>query len=332
MAWTKAAIILKYYTKAKPMNKIYKVYASDFDDVNSILGASSKTATTQESQKGPFKAEEYIYRETTARFEQPEPNIRHAKIDKAYGVDPTSVEARKSRTRKESRTAFGRFIMEKFAEDYSEFAGKVNFEAIVEAANISLDLKKWYASRRNEWANMVLFPDWAVRKIDPKDFEIVQTKMAQVSNVRREKAKMDANIAKHADSLSKRVEQNALMKLKEIHKTDKGDTDWLAIVFTLTVENLPLERVLDIVRYRISDASKSVKEIEAEGYLTPNMYEDKVLDDFKKECFMHWQSGKSLDDYFKTSKVNLAKYDQSQGDGDLSDIREIVLGESIGKD
>lgn len=314
------------------MNKYNKIIiaASDMDD-DKILGTVSSTKISRDINKGDFKSSDYTAREPEGRFEQPKPNIIYAKVSKDFTEGPEEMKPIRARTRKESRTAFGRFIMDKFFADYPEFEGKVNFEAIVEAANISLELKEWYAVRRSEWANMVQFPDWAVEKLSNDDFERVQSKLAKVSEIRRSKATMESNVAKHSKELMLRIRQNTLLRLQEEFKDEDGSKDWLSIIFTLSVENLPMDRVFDIVRYRVADSSRSQEELDSEDYLSPMMYEEKVLDSFKKECFTEWQHGKSLEDYFNRVKVNLPKYDKSHGDGDLSNIKEIVLGKDTGK-
>jgi len=315
------------------MNKLKQIIlAIDSDDEGKILGNVNPTdSKPQHTKAGNIKSSDYVSREPEGRFEQPKPNIIFAQVAKEFTDEPGQFKPIRQRTRRESRTAFGRFIMDKFFIDYPDFAGKVNFEAIVEAANISAELKEWYAVRRSEWTNMVQFPDWAVEKLANDEFETVQDKLSQIGEVRRAKATMESNVAKHSKELMSRIRQNSLLRLDAIFKKDDGTTDWLAIIFSLTVENLPMDRIFDIVRYRVADASKSDAEINDESYLSPMMYEDKVLDTFKKECFGEWQHGKSLEDYFKRVKVNLTKYDKSHGDGDLSNIKEIVLGKDTGK-
>lgn len=296
------------------------------DEENRILGVGTVTKDSSPKPKGPFTPKDYTWTEPSNRFEQPKPNITGAQIAAAFDKDPSKFQATREVSRKESRTAFGQFIMTKFGEDYPDWSGKVNFEAIIEACNISASLKVWYAEKRTEWSNMVQFPTWAVGTLSKEQVSEVQDDIRSISSHRRDKASMDSNIAKHVVELQRKVDANLQNKLALTMKDSKGNTKWLTVIFSLTTENLPLRQIFDIVKYRIQDATQPMSVVSKDDYLTPSMYEARVLDEFKKRCFDHWKSEKDLTDFFSREGVNFVKPGISEGDGDLSDIKDIVLG------
>lgn len=281
---------------------------------------------------GPYKASDYKYKSPEDRFEQPKPNITYAQIENEDPyLDSDDLEPIRARTREETRTIFGQWLMTEFGKRHPKYAGKLNFAAIVEVCNISGEMKRWYAQKRTEWANMVQFPEWAAQSMSSDQAQRVQQSLQMISTARREKAIREQNISQYVSHLQERVEKSYLSEVEKIYKTPDGKTDWLPIIFSLTTDNLPIDRIIDIVDYRIKDANTDKEERSAEDYLHPAMYESYVLDDFKKVCFNSWKMKEDMKEFFNKVGVTFVRSDDLAGDIDLSDIATIVKGKSPSK-
>lgn len=281
--------------------------------------------------RGPYKPQDYKYESPKDRFEQPSPNITRAALEHEPSLDSEDFEPVRARTREETRTIFGQWIMTEFGKKHPRYAGKLNFAAIVEVCNISGDMKRWYAQKRSEWANMVQFPDWAAKSLSSEQATRVQQSLQMITTARREKSIREGNASRYMSEVQERIEKNYLAEIEKVYRTPDGKTDWLPIIFSLTTDNLPIDKVIDIVDYRVKDANTDSEERSSDDYLHPAMYEGYVLDDFKKECFNAWTSGKDMKDFFKEAGVSFVRSDDLAGDIDLSDIAIIVKGKGSSK-
>lgn len=269
-----------------------------------------------------FTPEEYAAAKPTERFPTPRPNIEKAQVKGAV-IDVKGYEYISVSDKTEVKTRKGRFLMKSFQAKFPKWKN-VNLEAILEAVNRSDRVSDWYAEANAEFAAQISFPGWLAEQVKAKDIEVLQDKIRDLNNLRREQSQKEAAIARNIKDVVKMTREVTESASRKIMTLSNGSPDWLAFIVTLPASQLPLRHVFDVINFTAHDATKTLEMVESEkksgSYISPASYEDFVLDKYKKYLYKRLVDDKALWSVIAEDGLDFEEKPTFMGDVILSDI------------
>lgn len=259
------------------------------------------------------------------RFPVEVPNIVKVKIPgvdvSAKGIKPRIVE-----TRVEVRSRRAQFVMDRWRKKHPEWAD-INYEAVIEAGNRVTYVGKWLAEVNAEFSATTTFPNWAAAELGAKSVDRIIATQRNVGQARREAAIRDMQIAKKVEELRKQNEDHMKAQCEKYMRLEDGSFDWEAFIFTYPANQLPLLETFKVIAYTAEDATLTNAQIKELGdkYISPSMYEDSILDDFKKELWKSYKKKEvTVEQYLKSRGVNFMISGKELGDEALSGILRLI--------
>jgi len=227
----------------------------------------------------------------------------------------------KQETREEVRSRRAEFFMDKWCADFPDYT-YINYAALLELANRSDRVSKWFASVDAEFNAALTFPEWAAKGLTEKDVLALQNKFRNINAVNRKGAELKRQLSEKFRKLNKDVDDQISHDLREVY-----DGDEKAFVLTYPKGQLPIYHLISIVAN--SDdyvtwrkTNPTLQEIDARP--TPSDYENNLLDSFKREMWNELQQGGDLKEFLKSKGVVFYIPSSSVGPGHLNNITKVL--------
>lgn len=265
-------------------------------------------------------------------------NLDQAKISSGK-IDTSGVQVRQQLSRKDVMTGQGRFILEWFQKTYKtelgDLAESCNYQAIAELANRSELFGPVFRAKVAEYKNSINFPEWAASNLSQSEIDGVRKKMSLIAQTRSERALKEANLSANIRGVRTAIDEVYTSKINAISKSPDGSYDWLPFIFSYPSNRLPLKHILQIIQYASEESNATPDEIKARGenYVTSDQYEEHVLDEFRKEMFLHYKSNKEdMKSFFQKYNINFIDTEKTVSDKVLSGIETILENSETARD
>lgn len=223
-------------------------------------------------------------------------------------------------TREDIRSRRSSFFMEKWAEDFPEY-DYINYYALLDLANRSDKVSRWFAEKDSEFNAILTFPEWAAAALKEEETVRIQDTFRNVNAANREIAELKRKLSIKMKELNKELDREHESRLA---KAFNGSVE--AFILTFPKNQLPIHLMLSIVQFN-SDYRKS-QEKDPDGnfgpYVTPSEYENNMLDAFRKKLWgLHFE-GADIKEELSKMGVNFYIPTTFTAPGSLSNIKKIL--------
>lgn len=227
----------------------------------------------------------------------------------------------KQESREEVRSRRAEFYMEKWTSEFPEYS-YINYAALLELANRSDRVGKWFARVDAEFNAALTFPEWAAKGLTEKDTMLLQEKFRRINAVNRKGADTKRRLSEKFKQLNKDIDLQIESDLNEAY-----DGDEKAFVLTYPKGHLPIYHLISIVansdNYVTWRRTNPTPE-EIDKRPTPSDYENNLLDSFKKEMWNVLQEGGDLKEFLKEKGILFYIPSSTVGPGHLNSITKVL--------
>jgi len=194
----------------------------------------------------------------------------------------------KQETREDIRTRRSEFFMEKWNESFPGY-DYINYVALLELANRSDKVGRWFAEKDAEFNASLTFPEWASRGLDEDKTVRLQDTFRAINDANRSSAELKRKLSVKVKEMVKDIDSDHNNKLAKAFNGDEK-----AFILTFPKNQLPVHLMLSVVQF--SDEFKKWKEENPSSPLgervTPSDYEANLLDAFRREMWeLHMEGG-----------------------------------------
>lgn len=228
---------------------------------------------------------------------------------------------RSQESREEVRSRRAEFFMDRWEKDFPQYT-YINYATLLELANRSDRVGRWFASVDSEFNAALTFPEWAAKGLTEKDVMELQQRFRDINNVNRKGADLKRRLSERFRKLNKEVDDQVDSDLTEVYGGDER-----AFVLTYPKAQLPIYYLISIVANSDNyvtwrKTNPTIEEIDQKP--TPSDYEANLLDSFKREMWNVLQEGGDLKEFLKEKGVNFYIPSSSVGPGHLNNITKVL--------
>jgi len=206
----------------------------------------------------------------------------------------------KQETREDIRTRRSEYFMEKWNEDFPGYE-YINYVALLELANRSDKIGRWFAEKDAEFNASLTFPEWASKGLDDEKTVKLQDTFRNINDANRQSAEMKRKLSVKVKEMVKDIDLDHQNKLAKAFNGDEK-----AFILTYPKNQLPIHLMLSIVQF--NDDFKKWKQENPDSPLgervTPADYESNLLDSFRREMWELHMEGGSVKEFLEKLGVD----------------------------
>lgn len=227
-------------------------------------------------------------------------------------------------TRDDIRSRRSDYFMTRWKESFPDY-DFINFDALMDLANRSDKVSRWYGAVDADFNATLNFPDWAGKAMTEEQRLKVDISMRRVGEANRKSANIKLELSKKFKELSAKVDEQHASDIKAALENNIP-----AFILSFPKNQLPVHLMISIVavnnEYR--KAMKSDPDFDPKDHISPGDYEAHLLDAFRKKLWDLYMEGADVKESLKEMGVDFFIPTKSVPHGHLSTIMKLVQQEA----
>lgn len=246
-------------------------------------------------------------------------NIRDIIIDKNL-VREEWIRKRGQETRDDVRSRRSSFFMEKWSQDFPGY-DYINYGALLDLANRSDKVSRWFAEADSEFNAILTFPEWAAKGMDETETVQLQDTFRGINAANRESAELKRQLSVKMKEMVKKIDEEHEAKLTKAYNNNEK-----AFILTYPKNQLPVHLMLSIVQFNdeFIQWRRENPDEPIQDRVTPADYENNLLDSFRREMWDIRLEGGDVREFLKGLGVDFYIPTTSVAPGHLSTIRKLL--------
>lgn len=230
------------------------------------------------------------------------------------------MKKRQQESKDEIRDRRSKFIMDKWAEDFERY-DYINYGALLELANRSDKIGRWFARVDAEFTATLTLPAWASDTLNEEDRVTLNDVFRKVNKANSDMAELKSKLSKKMKEFSSKIDEEHESLLTKAYNGSMP-----AFILTYPKNQLPIHLMLAIVKNADEFAKWREKNPESPltDVVTPADFESNLLDSFRKILWNKWKAGDDIEEFLRNSEVDFYIPTKSTAPGHLSSIMKLI--------